>query len=134
MDYLQNRCLDETHSNYLIYCLDNNELFISHKLIKDIGSSIPVFSNSKSNLKKLYDKINSEPSPNFQKQDKKKREKWNSRHHTNDYNVNLIYTPSSDEEINCQNIIQGVKDMLYQNIVKSIPAHPIFSNKEKKVF
>ena len=133
MDYFKTKCLDENHNNYFIYSLDTSELFISHKLIKDVGSVIPVFSNSKSNIKKLYEKINSEPSPNFQKNDKKRKEKFISRHHHPSDNVNLIYTPSNEDEINCQNIVQGIKDMLYQHIVKSIPSRPLFSNKEKKV-
>ena len=134
MEYMQTKCLDETYDNYLIYCLDNSELFISSKLTKEIGSCVPVFSNSKTQLRKLYEKINAEPSPNFQKNDKKKRDRRFSRRQNNDYRVNLIYTPSSEQEITCQQIIYSVKDMLYQHIVKSIPAQPIFTNKEKKVF
>ena len=85
MKFLQENCLDETHNNYVIYCLDTNELCISRKLMKDIGSSIPVFSTSKSQLKNIYEKINSEPSPNFQKIEKKKRDKRNSRLYPNEY-------------------------------------------------
>jgi len=134
MEYMQSKCLDDTYDNHLIYSLDNNKLIISTKICKEIGTSLPLFSNTKSHLRKLYEKINAEPSPNFEKNDKKKKDKWFSRHHTADYNVNLIYTPTSENEINSQNIIQAIKDMMCQHIVKSIPAQPIFTNKEKKVF
>lgn len=124
--------MDE-NNNYLIYYLDTKDLIISHKFIKEIGSSLPVFSSNKSQVRKLYESLNTEPSPNFQKSERKKKVRWSLRQNELDYNINLIYTPSSNEEMSCIGIIQGIRDMIYHHLVKSIPSVPIFSNKEKKV-
>lgn len=131
MNYLKERCLDES-SSYLIYYLDNKDLILPPKLIKEIGCSLPVFSGTKSHVRKLYESINPDPSPNFQKTDKKKKEK-NGFKQYNENDMNLIYNPSANDEMKCTSLVQAIKDMLYQHIIKSIPASPVFLNKDNKV-
>ena len=131
LNYLKERYLDESNS-YLIYYLDNKDLILPPKLIKEIGCSLPVFSGTKSNVRKLYEAINSDPSPNFQKSDKKKKEKSGFKQY-NENDINLIYTPSATDEMKCTSLVQAIKDMLYHHIIKSIPASPAFLNKENKV-
>lgn len=138
MSFVLHNQYEKQYSNFIFVFLDHNIILTNENIAKNIGYSIPNFSNFKTKLRSIYEILNSTASLNFplSKKNKKNAFQYKSPTIAENYSDNekkLNYSPTNKELSACEEIFKFMKNLLEVNILNKIPKEAKFIDNERSV-